>query len=82
MTADDRVIDPDQTGERTNGQDDRQRRKSSGYKRQSNDVRFAGTPVAIEQCGGAFPIEIARAMHAGTRIENNILYQLRHRCRL
>ena len=50
-----------------------------GDKRQANDVRFAGSPIAVEQSGSAFPIQIARPMHARTRVENNILNQLRHR---
>ena len=49
MTADNDVIDADQPGERTNGQDDRQRRKPGGDKRQTNDVRLARAPIAVEQ---------------------------------
>src|SRR4029077_15489112 len=79
MTADNNVIDAYQPGERTNGKDDRQRRKSGGDKRQTNYVRLAGAPIAVEQGGRAFPIQIARPMHARTRVQNNILYQLRHR---
>src|SRR5437660_12490962 len=79
MAADDRVIDADQAGERANSQDDRQRRKSRGNKCETNYVRFAGTPLAVKQCGSAFPVQIARPMYACTRVENNIVYQLRHR---
>src|SRR5437660_4844886 len=79
MTANDCVIDPDQTGKRANGKDDWQRCKSGGDKRQTNHVRLAGAPIAVEQRPGAFPIQIARPMHTRTRVENNILNQLRHR---
>ena len=72
MTANDRVIDSDQTGERANSKNDRQRRKSGRHKGQTDNVRFAGAPIAIEQCGRAFPIQIARPMHARSRVENNI----------
>src|SRR5438309_11987673 len=79
MTANDRVINADQTRERANGKNDRQRRKSSRHECQANNVRLAGAPIAVEQCGSAFPIQIARSMHARARVENNIVYQLRHR---
>src|SRR5437762_9983931 len=78
MTADDNVIDADQPRESANGQDDWQRRKSGGDKRQTNDVRLAGAPIAVEQCGGSFPVQIARSVHARTRVQNNIFNQLRH----
>src|SRR5437867_12757917 len=78
MPADDRVIDADQAGERANSQDDRQRRKSRGNKCETNYVRFACTPIAIKQCGGTFPIQITRPMYPRTRVQNNILYKLRH----
>src|SRR5207249_10459011 len=79
MPANDRVIDPDQTRERANGKNDRQRRKPGGHKCKTNYVRLAGAPIAVEQSGSAFPIQIARPMHARARVENNILNQLRHR---
>src|SRR5438552_18670687 len=79
MAANDRVIDADQTRERANGKDDRQRRKPGGHKCKANHVRLAGAPIAVEQCASAFPIQIARSMHARARVENNIVYQLRHR---
>ena len=44
------------------------------------NVSFARTPIAIQQCRGAFPVNIARTMHARTGVENNIFYQLRHPC--
>src|SRR5213596_188455 len=78
MTADDNVIDADQPPHCANGQDDWQRRKSGGDKRQTNDVRLAGAPIAVEQCGGSFPVQIARSVHARTRVQNNIFNQLRH----
>src|SRR5438445_12968292 len=78
MTANDCVIDPDQTGKRTDGKDDRQRGKSGGDKRQTNHVRLAGAPIAVEQRPGAFPFRIARPIHTSTRVENNILNELRH----
>src|SRR5438128_2537075 len=78
MTANHCIIDPDQTRERANGKNDRQRRKSSRHKRQTNNVRLAGAPIAVEQGAGAFPIQIARPMHARTRVENKILNQLCH----
>src|SRR5512133_3035105 len=79
MPADDRVIDADQTSKRANSKYDWQRRKPGSHKRQANHVRLACAPITIEQCGRAFPIKIARPMHARTRVENSILYQLRHR---
>src|SRR6266446_9585820 len=78
MTANDCVIDPDQTGKRANGKDDRQRGKSGGDKRQTNHVRLAGAPIAVEQRPGAFPIQIARPMHTRTRVQNNIFNELCH----
>src|SRR5437660_7939943 len=78
MTADNYVIDPHQTGEGAHGKNDRQRRKSGGDKRQTDHVRLAGAPIAVEQGARALPIQIARSMHARTRVENNILNQLRH----
>src|SRR6266480_131485 len=78
MPADNRVIDADQSSKGANSQYDWQRRKPGSHKRQTNDVRFAGAPIAVEQGGGAFPVQIARPVHARTRVENNILYKLRH----
>src|SRR4029077_16672243 len=66
MTADNDVIDSDQTGERADRENDRQGRESCGQKRQTNDVGFARTPVAIEQRGGPFPIHVARTMDRAT----------------
>ena len=74
----DSVIDADQTSKRANGQNNWQRRKPGSHKRQADHVRLACAPITIEQCGRAFPIKIARPMHARTRVENSILYKLRH----
>ena len=63
MAADHDVIDPDQTGQRADGENDRQRRKSGRQKCQANDIGLARAPVAIKQRGRAFPIDVARAMH-------------------
>src|SRR5438132_5050382 len=78
MTANDRVIDADQTRERANGKNNRQRRKSGGDKRQTNYVGLAGAPIAVEQGARALPIQIARPMHASTGVENNIFNELCH----
>src|ERR1041385_5156533 len=78
MTADDRIIDPDEASQCADRKDNRQRRKSGRHKRQTNHVSLAGAPIAVEQCTSAFPIQIGRPMHARTRVENKILYQLRH----
>src|SRR5262249_33581283 len=79
MTADDRVVDADQTGQRAYSKDDGEGGKACRDERQANHVRFAGTPIAVEHRGGTFPVQIARAMYARTRVENNILNQLCHR---
>src|SRR6185312_5705640 len=65
MAADNDVINPDQPGNRANREDDWQRRKSGREKSETDDVGFARAPVAVEQRRRAFPINIARPMHAG-----------------
>ena len=62
MTADHNVIDPYQSGQRADRENDWQRRKTGGQKRQTDDVGFARAPIAVKQRGGAFPIDVPRTM--------------------
>src|SRR4029077_17604921 len=78
ISADDRVIDADQTSKRANSQYNWQRRKPGSQKRQADHVRLACAPIAVEQCGSAFPVQVTRPVHTRTRVENNILYQFCH----
>ena len=57
--ADDDVVEPDDEAQRADREDDGQRGKSHRGKSQTDDVGFARSPVAIEQCRSARPTEIA-----------------------
>src|SRR5437660_7425712 len=72
MAADHNVIDPDQTGQRTDRQDDRQRRKSGRQERKTDHIGLARAPVPVKERGGAFPIDIAWAMHRAALGNNQI----------
>src|SRR2546423_662504 len=64
-TANDHVIDPDQSGQHAHRGDQPERRVTSDGKRETNDVRFARSPIAVQNRGGAFPIDIARSLNVG-----------------
>ena len=80
MSADDDVIKAHDCRERAHSQNDGKGCKPGRDKGKPENVSFARTPIAIQQCRGAFPVNIARTMHARTGVENNIFYQLRHPC--
>src|SRR4029077_13409588 len=69
------VIDSDQTGEHADGKNDWQRRKSRGEKRQPDHIGFARAPIAVEQRGCAFPINIARPMHRAALGDNQVSHR-------
>ena len=65
MPADDRIIDSHQTSERADRQDDWQRRKPGGDKRQPDDIRLARAPIAVEERRRPLPIHVAWTMCGG-----------------
>ena len=64
MGADNNVVVPHHRGENANSENDWQGRKTCGDESETDHIRFARAPVAIEQRGGPFPIDIPWAMHA------------------
>ena len=64
MRADDDVVVGDDRGQHADRQDDRQRRKAGRDEGEADDVGLARAPIAVEQRGGALPIDVARTMDA------------------
>ena len=64
IPTDDRVVDSDQAGQDTDGENDGQGRKTGGKKCQADDIRLARTPITVEQSRGALPIHVSGAVHA------------------
>ncbi len=75
VSANDGVIDSDQTGEHADGKDNRQRRKPGCEKCEPNHVGLARAPVAVQQRGRAFPINIARPMHRAALGDNQVSHR-------
>ena len=73
MAANDDVVNPDQPGHGADREDDRQRGKARGEERQTDDVGLACAPVAVEQRGGAFPVDVARPMPAGASMNDSAM---------
>src|SRR5439155_23599285 len=63
MRADNNVVETNDCRERAYREDDRKRRETSGDKCEAEHIGFARTPVAIEQRGRPFPVDVARTMH-------------------
>src|SRR5437762_12244576 len=87
MGADDDVIEADDCREHAHGKNDRKRCETGRDKCQPKHVSFASTPIAVKQCGGALPINIARPMHAcrtslGHRYEREVSIELTLPCQL
>ncbi len=61
--ADNHVVEPDESRQKANRQDDRKRRIAGGHEGQTNDIGLAGSPVAIEQRRGTLPIKISRSLN-------------------
>ncbi len=61
MGADDDVVVGHHRGQHADRENDRQRRKAGGDESEADDIGLARAPVAVEQGGGALPIDIARA---------------------
>ncbi len=63
MGADDNVVESDDRGQRTDCEDERERREPRGHEGKTDDVSLARAPVAIEKGGGPLPVNVARPMH-------------------
>src|SRR4051794_3559231 len=59
--ADPNVVNPHQPSEGANGEQMRKRSETHGRHGQADDVRFAGTPIPIEERGSADPTDIPGA---------------------
>src|SRR6266516_1155167 len=61
--ADDHVVEADECGEHAHRRDQPERRVAGHRKSQANHISFAGAPVAVQNRGRAFPIDIARSLN-------------------
>ena len=61
--ANNHVVEPDESRQNANRQDDRKRRIAGGDEGQTDDIGLAGPPVAIEQRRGTLPVKISRSLN-------------------
>ena len=61
--ADDHVVEADECGEDAHRRDQPERRVTGDGESQSNHVSFASAPVAVQDRGRPFPIDIARTFN-------------------
>ena len=65
MFANRDVIVTNDSSQRADRENNRERRKAGDKKCRADDVRFARPPISVKKGGGTFPIDIARAMDSG-----------------
>src|SRR5947208_1150078 len=63
--ANDQIVDADQRGQHAHCGDQPKRSVARNGERQADDVGFARAPVAVQNCGRALPIDIARSLNVG-----------------
>src|SRR5438309_8178535 len=63
--ADDHVVEADECSEHAHRRDQPKRTVAGDSERKPNDVGLARSPVAVQNGGRAFPIDIARTLNVG-----------------
>ena len=64
MRADDDVVVGDDGGQDADRENDGERREAGGDEGEADNVGLARAPVAVEQGGGALPVDVARTVNA------------------
>ncbi len=77
VRADDDVIVGHHRRQHADSEDDGERGKAGRDKSQTDDIRLARPPIAVEKRGGAFPIHITRTMDARGGVEREVGHEER-----
>src|SRR5207248_9287080 len=77
-TANDQVVDPDESSKHAHRGDQPERSVTGNSEGEADDVGFARAPIAVQNRGRAFPIDVARTLNVGC---NQSLTSMRHLAR-